>query len=169
MPKRDQPRFNRAKAKQMTQQMTPTSGTKTETVRSTIFDLDSMSEVTLIKTVEFEPVKTTAEALARVGNDAAKFLEMVNSGLRDHVRESAKSDSNIPWLQENEEGETVEFAGTPADSKAVNSLVLTLAKTIFGYSKDSTADQKRKAKDSAMTMIASNEAIRAGLKENAAA
>src|SRR5271154_5015368 len=131
--------------------MNPTEA-KTEKVTSTVFDLDSMSEVTLIKNVEFAPVTTTAEALHRVGNDAAKFLAIINSGLRDHVRESAKGDSSIPWMQENEDGDTVTFAGTPADSKAVNSLVLTLAKTIFGYTKDSTVDQKRAAKESAMTM-----------------
>lgn len=163
MPARDQPRFNRAKGNKMT----PTTA-KTEKVTSTVFDLDTMSEVTLIKNVAFAPVSNSAEALARVGNDAGKFLAIINDGLRQHVRESAKSDNSIPWLQENDEGETTEFAGTPADSKAVNSLVLTLAKTIFGYSKDADLKAKQAAKENAMKMIASNEAIRNGLKENAA-
>jgi hypothetical protein len=149
--------------------MTPTTG-KTEKVTSTVFDLDSMSEVTLIKNVEFAPVANTQEALHRVGNDAAKFLAIINDGLRQHVRESAKSDNSIPWLFEDEEsGETTAFAGTPADMKAVNSLKLTLAKTIFGYNKDSDVEQKRAAKESALKMIAGNEDIRKGLKENAAA
>jgi hypothetical protein len=148
--------------------MTPTTA-KTEKVTSSVFDLDSMSDVMLYKEIEFAPVTSTQEALAKVGNDAAKFLAIINSGLRDHVRESAKSDSNIPWMQEVEDGDPVQFAGTPADSKAVNSLVLTLAKTIFGYSKDAPPEKKKAAKESAFSMIAANEDIRKGLKENAAA
>jgi hypothetical protein len=147
--------------------MNPT--TKQEKVTSSIFDLDSMSDVTLFKNLEFSPVNSTQEALSAVGGDAKKFLAIINEGLRQHVRESAKSDSTIPWMQEQEEGEPTQFTGTPADSKAVNSLVLTLAKTIFGYSKDATSEAKSAAKASAMAMISSNEQIKKGLKENAAA
>lgn len=148
--------------------MTPTTAKK-EKVTSSVFDLDSMDDVLLFKEVEFTPVTRTDEALARLGNDSAKFIEVINRGLRDHVRESAKSDSSIPWMQEVEDGDPVEFSGTPADSKAVNSLVLTLAKTVYKYSKDMTSEQKKAAKASALAMIAGNEQIRTGLKENAAA
>lgn len=149
-------------------EMQPTTAKK-EKVTSSVFDLDSMDDVTLFKEIEFAPVTNTADALARLGNDAAKFLEVINSGLRDHVRESAKSDSSIPWMQEQEDGEPTTFAGTPADSKAVNSLILTLAKTVFKYSKDMTTEQKKAAKASALAMVANNDAIRNGLKESAAA
>jgi hypothetical protein len=142
---------------------------KQEKVTSSVFDLDTMSDVTLFKNLEFSPVNSTQEALAAVGGDAKKFLAIINEGLRQHVRESAKSDSSIPWMQEQEDGEPTQFGGTPADTKAVNSLVLTLAKTIFGYSKDSTNEAKASAKASAMQMISTNEQIKKGLKENAAA
>ena len=153
----------------METQVVQPSEAKVEKVTSTVFDLDSMADVTLFKTIEFTPVTNTKDALERLGNDAAKFLQVINDGLRSHVRESAKSDPNIPWSQEDEEGNVTEFAGTPADTKAVNSLVLTLAKTIFGYTKDASADVKRGAKEKAFEMIRTTEQIKNGLKENAAA
>lgn len=148
--------------------MTPTTN-KTITVQRTVFDLDTMSDVLLIKEVAFSPVTNAQEALHRLGNDSSKLLAVINEGLEAEARRSAVSDNSIPYVQEDEEGNKTPFAGTPADSKAVNSLVLTLAKTIFGYSKDSSPDQKRASKDKAFEMIKANEAIRAGLKENAAA
>ena len=151
--------------------MTPSTANepKVLNVTRTIFNLDTMEEVLLNKDVTFSPVTTTAEALSRLGGNAEKFLAVINEGLESEARRSAVGDSNIPWLQENEEGEKSQFEGTPADSKAVNGLVLTLAKTIFGYTKDATKDKKRSAKDQAFEMIKSTEAIRNGLKENAAA
>jgi hypothetical protein len=56
------------------------------------------------------------------------------------------------------------YTGTPADPKTVNQLVLTLAKTVFGYSKDAKIEAKRAAKDKAAAMIKGNDEIRAGLK-----
>lgn len=150
--------------------MTPTaSEAKTIPLQSTVFNLDTMEDVLLFKEVSFAPVTSTKEALERLGNDAAKFLAVINEGLESETRRAAKGDSSIPWLTEDEEGNRSEFVGTPADSKAVNSLVLTLAKTIFGYSKDADADKKRAAKQNAFEMIKTNDAIRAGLKQNAAA
>lgn len=135
----------------------------------TLFDLDTMSDVTCTKDVPFEPVTTTAEALARLNGDAAKFIQVINDGLETEARAAARNDSSIPWMVEDEDGDKTEFSGTPADSKAVNGLVLTLAKTIFGYKKESSSEEKRTAKQSAFEMVKSNEAIRNGLKENAAA
>jgi hypothetical protein len=156
----------RAKANQMN----PTEATsKTIPIQKTLFDLDTMSEVTLFKEVEFTPVTTTEEALKRLGHDAKKFLAVINDGLETETARAARSDSSIPWLSENDEGEKVAFAGTPADSKAVNGLVLNLAKSVFGYTKESEPEAKRAAKQSAIDMITSNEAIREGLKKNAAA
>lgn len=146
--------------------MTPTTGTKTERVNNTVFDLDSFDDVLLFKNVAFEPVTTTQEALARVGNDTAKFMEIVNEGLRQHVRESAKNDNSTPWLQEDEDGDVSEFTGTIASGKDVNTLKLTLAKTLFGYGKAKDADAKRASKAKAMDFIKSNDEIRESLKQN---
>lgn len=147
--------------------MTPTNGNKLRTQRS-LFDLDSMSDVSLFKEIEFQPVTTAEEALNRVGHDKAKFLAVINEGLQSHALEAARNDNSIPWMQENDEGEASAFAGTPADSKAVNGLVLNLAKSVFGYSKDATPDQKRAAKQSALDMVKATPAIVEGLKKNAA-
>ena len=166
MLKRRQPSVNRAR----TMQMTPvTTEVKTLPVQRGGFDLENMSDVTLFKEVQFTPVTSTEEALKRLGHDAKKFLEVINDGLESEARRSAVSDPSIPWLQENDEGEKSEFAGTLADSKAVNGLVLNLAKSVFGYAKDASADVRRAAKDSAFEMIKSTPAIVEGLKKNAAA
>jgi hypothetical protein len=148
--------------------MNPTES-KTIPVQRSVFDLDTMTDVTLFKEVEFTPAMTTEEALKRVGNDAKKFLSIINEGLESETRRSAVNDPSIPWLQENDEGEKSAFAGTPADSKAVNGLVLNLAKSVFGYTKEASPETKKAAKQSAMDMITSNDAIREGLKKNAAA
>lgn len=138
------------------------------TVQKTIFDLDTFSEATVVINGEFSPVANTQEALARVGNDTAKFLELVNEGLRAEAQRSLRT-SVSGWHSLTDEGEVNgEFSGTIADIKAVNALVLTLAKTVFGYSKDLGAEQKKGAKESAMGMIKNTPAIRDGLKRSAA-
>lgn len=136
-------------------------------VQRTIFDLNTMEEVTLLKTVEFKPVADAKEALERVGNDTAKFLAIVNRGLRSEVQQSAVDDSGIPWQVEDEDGKLSTFDGTPADQAGVNNLVLSLAKQVFGYTKDAPVEKKRAAKEAAINMIRSNDQIREGLKANA--
>jgi hypothetical protein len=137
-------------------------------VQKTLFDLDSFQEVTLVKMGSFSPVASTQEALARVSNDTAKFLELVNEGLRAEYQREIRGQAN-GWHSLDDEGEVNgEFSGTIADPKAVGALVLTLAKTVFGYSKDISADAKAQAKASAMAMIKGNDAIREGLKKSAA-
>lgn len=137
-------------------------------LQNTIFDLDSMSEVTVQKTFEFQPALSVADALARIGNDQAKLLELINEGLIGEQR--AKERVNpTGWQVLNDEGETAgEFSGVQADVKKVNALVLTLAKTVFGYSKDLDAAGKASAKQSAMDMVKNTESIRNGLKKSAA-
>jgi hypothetical protein len=55
-----------------------------------------------------------------------------------------------------------------ADITKVNALVLTLAKTVFGYSKDLDKTAKAKSKTAAMDMIKGNAAIKSGLAASAA-
>ena len=137
-------------------------------VQRTIFDLDSFEEVTLVKTIEFEPVASVQDALVALGNDSAKLLEVINDGLLAEKRRIAGGEAG-DWHTFTDEGEVNgPFTGTPANMKAVNALTLTLAKTVYGFNGDMTKDQKRTAKESARAMIASTPAIREGLKKTAA-
>lgn len=145
------------------------AGTAEElTTQSTIFNLDTMEQVTLKKTVTFEPVRSAAEFTERLGNDTVSILKAMNDGLRTAVYAKTKEDNGIPWMVETEDGKLEAFSGTPANMEGVNNLVLSLAKQIFGYSKDKTPEEKKAAKDSAVAFIRANDQIREGLKKNAA-
>ncbi len=136
-------------------------------VRRSVFDLDSFEDVTLIKSYTAPTVASVQEALAHLGNDSGKLIEIINAGLDKHA-EKAASIEPTGWLQENEEGEPTAFSGTQADNKKVNSLVLTLAKTVFGFEKGMTREQKQAAKQSAGEMIRNTAAIKEGLRKSAA-
>ena len=140
------------------------------TVTSSVFDLDTMDEVSLIKTKEFTPAADAKEAHQRLGGDAEKFLAVINEGLASFERKSLKNGAE-PWTVQDEDGNSTgkPFTGTIANSKSVNTLVLTLAKTIFGYAKEAKVELKRAAKESALEMIRGNEAMKQGLKRSAVA
>ena len=130
------------------------------------FDLDSKEDVILIKEVPFEPVTSNQEALARVGNDAKKFLEIVNQGLKDFTRDQAANDSS-PWFLEDEEGEKSEYTGTPISEEKSKQLainVLNMAKMLFGYSKKMKPEEKKAAKEKAQTMLLNNPVVVESLK-----
>jgi hypothetical protein len=126
-------------------------------VQKSFFDLDSFEDVTLVKEGSFEPVADTASALARVGNDASKFLALVNEGLKAEYQRQFRADPS-GWMLKDEDGNLTPFTGTPADSVAV-----------YRYSKEMSASDKAKAKESAMTLIKNTADIREGLKKNGAA
>lgn len=150
--------------------MTPNvSEEKTIPIQKQLFDLSTMTNVTCFKEVQFRPVSTTQEALERLGHDAKRLITVINEGLEGEAARTARADSTIPWMVENDEEEKVPFEGIPADQKAVNGLVLNLAKSVFGYKKESTPEEKSLAKQKALDMIKNTDAIREGLKENAAA
>lgn len=152
---------------QKRKKMTPTTQDKLK-VQSTIFDLDSFEEVTLIKEGVFTPITSLQEAQERLGNSTSKLLEVLNRGMRAEAANSLKTDSAIPFLVLNEDGTTSEFTGTPADAKQVNTVTLTLAKTVFGYKSEGSIESRRAAKEQARQMIKNVDAIREGLKANAA-
>ena len=130
------------------------------------FDLDSKEDVTLIKEVTFEPVTSNAEALARVGNDAKQFLEIVNQGLKDWTREQSANDSS-PWFIEDEDGEKTVYSGTSISEEKSKQLalnVLNMAKMLFGYSKSMKPEEKKAAKTKAQTMLLSNPVVVESLK-----
>lgn len=155
--------------------MTPTETTPSvivKVIQKQIFDLETFSEKTLTKNFTVTPVASYQEFLARLGNDTAKVLELLNVALVSQAREEARN-SDIGWhsFKVDEAGDETEevsglYEGTPADVKTVNSLVLTLAKTVFGYSKDLKVEAKQAAKAKAAAMIKGNAEIREGLKAN---
>lgn len=137
--------------------------------QATVYDLETMDDVTLRKVGTFAPVATAQEALSRLGNDTAKFLKVVNDGLRSEALRNLATDESIAWQEVDDDGELKPFNGAPADAKVVNPLILTLAKTVHGYNKDMSADAKRAAKEAAKQLIKSTPAMVAGLKKSAAA
>jgi hypothetical protein len=155
-----------------TSNVTPTSTvTKEPPVIRTVFDLDSFDEVTLQKAVPFSPVSSIEEANKVLGHDAAKFLAIVNTGLRTELRNAAVSDTSIPWMVADEKGNLTPFSGTAADNKVVSALRLNLAKNVFGYKSDEqggNAESRSAAKEKALEFIRGNQQIRDGLKISAA-
>lgn len=148
--------------------MTP-NAEKQLPIQKSVTNLDTMSTVVVGKKYTFVPVGSTEEALQRVANDTKKFLALINEGLQAETRRIASADPN-GWMEFDEDGEitATPFTGTIGDPKAVNALVLTLAKTVFGYNADLALADRNKAKSQAMDMIKSTPAIRDGLKKSAA-
>lgn len=145
--------------------MTPNTTEEIKVQRS-VLDLNTFDTITIAKVGSFTPVNDSAEALARLGNDTAKFNAALNEGLRVYAMRDLRATAD-GWKQMNDEGELEgEFSGIPADSKKVNAFILNIAKTVFGYGKDKTADQKKQAKDSAMEMAKTTPVILKGLQEN---
>lgn len=140
-------------------------------VQDSVFDLDAFDEVTLGKEVEFQKVTTVDEALELLGNQSEKLLAVINDGLKAEARRVAKNEPT-GWHRfiddDTSKALNGPFEGAPADMSKVNALVLTLAKTVFGFSKDMTREQKAGSKESARTMIQGTPAIREGLKKSAA-
>lgn len=144
-------------------------------VQKTQFDLAQFDDVTLVKTGEFEPVTDVQGALARLGGDTAALNAVINAGLKAKAMQALRESAD-GWhtYKVDAEGETTEevngpFAGQLADIKVVNGLVLSLSKSVFGFNKDMSKDQKRAAKEQAKEFIKSNPAIREGLAKTAIA
>lgn len=156
--------------------MTPTTQTSKE-IRTTksVFDLDSKSEVTVVKIGQFTPVANMQEFVSRLGNDAAKILTIVNDGLENHERTQLATDESKPWQVEDENETTGEktlapFSGTLLSedrSKQLAVNVLSMAKMLFGYAKDMVGGREAKAaaKAKAQEMLLSNPAVIEALKK----
>ena len=132
-----------------------------------IFDLDTKDDVVLYKHVAFTPVTSTQEALARINNDGAAFLAIINAGLQDHARDAARKDTSIAWTAKDEDGNEIPFTGTPISeekSKQLAANTLNMAKMVFGYNKDMSKEEKRTSKAKAEEMLLSNPAVLDSLK-----
>lgn len=143
-------------------------------VEKPVFDLGSFEDVTLVKAFEFMPPADVNEALTRLGGDTAALMAVITSGMLDSYKSTLRKTSD-GWhtYEEDADGEPTEkingeFQGQVADSKKVNTLKLSLAKSVFGFEKGMTKEQKRAAKESAVDMIRNTPAIREGLAKTAA-
>lgn len=135
--------------------------------QSNVFDLDSRDYVTVVKRGTFTPPADAKEVMARIGNDSAKFLNILTNGLKDYEKSQLR-DSEAPWMQEDEEGNLVPFTGTTISEEKGKQLaanVLNMAKMLFGYSKQMDRDEKRDAKSKAQDMLLSQPAVLEALKK----
>lgn len=133
--------------------MAPQTVSNVEEIRisRSAFDLDSKSDVDLVKTGTFQPVADMSEFVARLGNDSTAILTIVNDGLKEFTRKQLQSASDIPWKQVLEDGTVTDFSGTllsPEKSEQFQKTVLAIAKLQFGYPdeklpKGSTPDQQK--------------------------
>jgi hypothetical protein len=149
--------------------MTP-SEAKPIKVQKSVFDLDSKEDVTLQKVGNCPPVATMHELNERLAHDSATILWVMNKGLEAHFRETLEADETVPWQLLDGEGNLVPFSGTTLSEEKSAQLaanVLSMAKMLFGYSKDMVGgkDAKRKAKDDAQAMLLSNPAVIEALKK----
>ena len=156
-------------------QMTPTMNEDKQkpikTAQITVFDLQSFDDVKLVRHFYADDLPkmptTVHEALALVGNDTAKLLDLIHQGLIDQAIEKAKQDLSTFYVagEPDEDGKTPEptlYTGTPVSEekgKSINAMVLNFAKTAFGYRKDAGKEKKREAKEKAAQLIRDTPAI----------
>jgi undecaprenyl pyrophosphate synthase len=156
-----------------TTQTTPAAEPKVLEVSRNVFDLDSKEYVNVVKVGTFAPVADMGEFVARLQNDSAKILEIVNDGLEEYERKQLAS-SGAPWQVRDDSGALQPFTGTQINeekAKQLGATVLNMAKMLFGYDEaakiqDATARvaAKQDAKNKALAMILSNPAAVEGLK-----
>ncbi len=139
------------------------------TLKQSVMDLDTLTEITVAKQFDFTPVTDAASALALLGNDGAKFMEIVNAGLKDYQRETVRANAE-PWhtFVKDETGEDTDvlngpYAGTPVNMELAGPLVLNFAK-MFGFAKTATLEQKRAARAKAWETIKATPAILEALR-----
>jgi len=134
----------------------------------TLLNLDTFEDVTLIKHVPpFMPVTTAAEAMARINNDQAVFLRLMNEGLQNEAKKAAIDDPANPWLEVDEDGTETPFTGTAANKAVVNKVIAGLAFS-FGYDAKLPAEQKKEIKTKVRQLIKDTPAILNSLRKTAA-
>lgn len=146
--------------------MIPTNAV-TSKVQRTVFDLLSFDDLKLVKTVTLPGKPTTLEeALAAVGNDSERLLNVIHEGLVAETK-AAAYESIEGFCVTNEDGTAGDaYVGKFADEekgKLINNAILSLAK-INGYSKDLGAEKKRELKEKATAFLRDNPAMLASLQ-----
>jgi hypothetical protein len=141
----------------------------TKTVQRTVFDLTTFDDVKLKKEVPLPPKpQSIEEALAAVGNDSSKLLDVIYEGLVGQKMDAEYSDIN-GFKVVGDDGEIGdEYKGTYADeskTKLINAAVLTFAKLNAGGSWDTLSkEKKRELKDNAIAFMRSNPAMLASIQ-----
>lgn len=157
--------------------MSQPTAQETKIVRRTFFDLDAFEDAYVGKMFTVPQVSSMADALAICNGDHTKLLEVVKTGLTQAARDKAYASAD-GWYEMNEKNPNevtdVPFKGTPASPKGVNQMIMTMAKTVFGYvSGRNLAEVVKanndKAKENAANLIKTTDAIREGLKQAAMA
>ena len=131
----------------------------TKPIQKTVFDLKLFDDLKIGKTYVVPQTPATIEdALAAVGNDKDKLLEVIGRGLDAHARDLATAD-NTGWKVFGEDGELAEeYSGTFADEskgKKIAAVVLSLAK-MQGYEKSLPAEKKAAIKENVLSMLRAN-------------
>jgi hypothetical protein len=143
-------------------------------VQKTFFDLDTLQDVTVRKTfVPSAPVTSLVGAAARLGNDQARLLEIVNAGLVSEEAAAVRANPDGWYLVEGAKMTDKPFTGTPANSKIANPMILTYMKYTVAPSlglkwEDANAEQKKAIREATIKFIQDTPIIREGLKISAA-
>ena len=133
-------------------------------------NLTDFEDVKLYKQVPVvAPVTSVPDALARLGNNHERLLEILTSGIQAEATEKARNESDGWFLYDAEGNETKEtFGGSLAKNEIVNPAVLQIAKSAFGYDEAPDSDSKRAAKQAARDLIKATPAMVEGLRKKSA-
>jgi hypothetical protein len=142
--------------------MTPTPAPETMKIQKTVFDLTAFAPVLLKKEVPPpEKPQDLESALAAVGNDKEKLLDIIYKGLTSAAREAATNDMS-GFKVVNEDGELGEdYNGKFADEvqgDKINAAILVLAK-LQGYDKSLPPEKKKALKEKAADFLRANPAM----------
>ena len=130
-----------------TTQITPNSEAepKVETLetRKQILDLDSATDVELVKSAPRPaPVKSMEDFVTRMGNDAATILKYADVAYLEYFKDTLAQNPDVPWMIADEDADgnetLVEFTGTPINpekEKGFNATVIQMAKLMYNYAK----------------------------------
>lgn len=138
--------------------MTPTA-IETQTATMTVFDLKTFDDVKLTLDVPLPAKPTTLEeALAAVGNDSQKLLDVIHEGLAADAIVQAKKNPHQFFVVEDGTQTTKLYDGTFADEakgKLINNAILALAK-MNGFEKSLDPKKKAELKERATQFLREN-------------
>ncbi len=141
--------------------------------------LESFEDVKLFKLVPATaPVTSVQDALTRLGNDHAKLLAIIHSGLQAETVNAARQDDS-GWLKIDENGKDTSetFEGSLVSSDILNPFVLAMSRvnpaTVLRAGKEveitwdecQSPEEKRAVKDATLEMIRTTPRIVANLKK----
>jgi len=133
-----------------TSNVTPGAAETTEKTASpvtrTVLDLGSFAKVQLSKEFVAPPKPgSVEEALAHVGNDSQKLLDLIYAGLEKQARDAQYADINGFFVVEDDEVTETPYTGTFADGKklkSINAMVINMAKANVDWESLDAAGKK---------------------------